>query len=51
MAKLTEHLHKVCDRIMTMRIPLTKDPNATIVSTQASMMDNPNENREALTIS
>ena len=31
-AKLTEILHPVSDRIMTMRIPLTKDRNATIVS-------------------
>ena len=31
MAKLTEMSHPVSDRIMTMRIPLTKDRNATIV--------------------
>ena len=31
-AKLTEMPHPVSDRIMTMRIPLTKDRNATIVS-------------------
>ena len=31
-AKLTEMPHPVSDRIMTMRIPLTKDRNATIVN-------------------
>ena len=34
-AKLAEMPHPVSDRIMTMRIPLTKDRNATIVSAYA----------------
>ena len=34
-AKLTEMSHPVSDRIMTMRIPLTKDRNATQVSAYA----------------
>ena len=46
MAKLTEMPHPVSDRIMTMRIPLTKDRNATIVSAYAPTMTNPEENKE-----
>ena len=47
MAKLTEMPHPVSDRIiMTMRIPLTKDWNATIVSAYAPTMTNPEENKE-----
>ena len=46
MAKLTEMSHPVSDRIMTMRIPLTKDRNATIVSAYAPTMTNPEENKE-----
>ena len=45
-AKLTEMPHPVSDRIMTMRIPLTKDRNATIVSAHAPTMTNPEENKE-----
>ena len=44
-AKLTEMPHPVSDRIMTMRIPLTKDRNATIVSAYAPTMTNPEENK------
>ena len=46
MAKLTELSHPVSDRIMTMRIPLTKDRNATIGSACAPTMANPEENKE-----
>ena len=45
-AKLTEMPHPVSDRIMTMRIPLTKDRNATIVSAYAPTIANPEENKE-----
>ena len=38
MAKLTEMPHPVSDRIMTMRIPLTKVRNSTIVSAYAPTM-------------
>ena len=48
MAKLTEMPHPVSDWIMTMRIPLTKDRNATIVSAYAPTMTNPEENKETL---
>ena len=44
--KLTEMPHPVSDRIMTMRIPLTKDRNATIVSAYTPTMTNPEENKE-----
>ena len=44
--KLTEMPHPVSDRIMTMRIPLTKDRNATIVSAYAPTMTNHEENKE-----
>ena len=40
-AKLTEMSHPVSDRIMTMRNPLTKDRNATIVIAYAPTMTNP----------
>ena len=46
MAKLTEMPHPVSDRIMTMRICLTKDRNATIVSAYAPTMTNPEKNKE-----
>ena len=46
MAKLTEMPHSVSDRIMTMRIPLTKDRNATIVSIYAPTKTKPKENKE-----
>ena len=45
-AKLTKMPHPVSDRIMTMRIPLTKDRNATIVSANAPTMTNPEENKD-----
>ena len=47
MIKLTEMPHPVSDRSMTMRIPLTKDRNATIVNAYALAMANPEENKEA----
>ena len=47
MAKLTEMPRPVSDRIMTMRIPLTKDQNAPIVSACAPTMENPEGNKEA----
>ena len=47
-AKLTETPHPVSDRIMTMRIPLTKDRNATIVSAYAPTMANPRRTRRHL---
>ena len=40
LTKATEMLHPVSDRIMTMRIPLTKDRNATIASAYAPTMAN-----------
>ena len=46
MAKLTEIPHPVSDRMMTMRIPLTKGRNATIVSAYAPTMTNLKENKE-----
>ena len=45
MAKLIEIPHPVNDRIVTMRIPLTKDRNATIVIAYAPTMANPGENK------
>ena len=46
MARLTEIPHPVSDRIMTMRIPLTKDRTATIVSAYAPTMANHEKNKE-----
>ena len=43
---LTEMPHTESDRIMTMRIPLTKDRNATIVSAYTPTITNPEENKE-----
>ena len=40
----------VSDRIMNMRIPLTKDRNATIVSAYAPAMTKPEENKETFYI-
>ena len=48
MAKLTEI--PLSDRIMTMRIPLTKDQNYTIVGAYVPTMVNPEENKEAFSI-
>ena len=38
--------HPLSDMIMTMRIPLTKDRDATIASAYAPIMANPEENNE-----
>ena len=46
MVTLTEMTHTVSDRIMTMRIPLTKDQDATIVSAYAPAMLNPKKNKD-----
>ena len=46
MAKLTEMTHPVSDRIMTMRIPLIKNLNATILSAYTPSMANPEENKD-----
>ena len=45
--KLTEMPRPVSDKIMTMRLPLSKDNFATIISEYAPTMTNPNENKEA----
>ena len=45
--KLTEMPRPVSDRIMTMRLPLSKDNFATIISVYAPTMTNPDENKEA----
>ena len=44
--KLTEMLRPVSDRIVTMRLPLSKDNLATIISVFATTMINPDENKE-----
>ncbi|KAK2178069.1 hypothetical protein NP493_564g03018 [Ridgeia piscesae] len=44
--KLTEMPQPVSDRIMTMRLPLSKDNFATIISVYAPTMTNPDENKE-----
>ena len=44
--KLTEMPRPVSDRIMTMRLPLSKDKFATIISVYAPTMTNPDENKE-----
>ena len=44
--KLTEMSRPVSDRIMTMRLPLSKDNFATIISVYAPTMTNPDENKE-----
>lgn len=46
-ATLTEMPKAVNDRIMTMRIPLTKKGNATLISVYAPTMTNPDETKEA----
>ena len=45
--KLTEMPRPVSDRIMTMRLPLSKDNFATIINVYAPTMTNPDENKEA----
>ena len=45
--KLAEMSRPVSDRIMTMRLPLSKDDFATIISVYAPTMTNPNETKEA----
>ena len=45
--KLTEMQRPVSDRIMKMRLPLSKDKFATIISMYAPTMTNPDENKEA----
>ena len=45
--KLTEMPRPVSDRIMTMRLPLSKDNFATIISVYTPIMTNPDENKEA----
>ena len=44
---LTEMPRPVSDRIMTMRLPLSKDNFATIINVYAPTMTNPDENKEA----
>ena len=45
--KLTEMPRPVSDRIMMMRLPLSKDNYATIISVYAPTMTNPDDNKEA----
>ncbi|KAK2178133.1 hypothetical protein NP493_560g00012 [Ridgeia piscesae] len=47
--KLTEMPRPVSDRVMTMRLPLSKDNFATIISVYAPTITNPDENKEAST--
>ena len=47
--KLTEMPRLVSDRIMTMRLPLSKDNFATIISVYAPTMTNPNKKRRPST--
>ena len=44
--KLTEMPRPVSDRIMTTRLPLSKDNFVTIISMYAPTMTNPDENKE-----
>ena len=48
MTKLTEMPQPVNDRIMTMRIPLSKDNVAIIISVYAPTMTNPDENKNIM---
>ena len=45
--KLTEMPRPVSDRIMTMRLPLSKDNFVTIINVYAPTMTHPDENKEA----
>ena len=45
--KLTEMPQPVSDKIMMMRLPLSKDNFPTIISVYALTMTNPDENKEA----
>ena len=45
--KLTEMPRPVSDRIMTMRLPLSKENFATIINLYTPTMTNPDENKEA----
>ena len=45
--RLTEMPRPVSDRIMKMRLPLSKDNFFTIISVYAPTLTNPNENKEA----
>ena len=45
--KLTEMPRPVSDRIITMRLSLSKDNFATIISVYAPTMTNPDKNKEA----
>ena len=45
--KLTEMPRRVSDRIMTIRLSLSKDNFATIISVYAPTITNPDENKEA----
>ena len=45
--KLTEMPWPVSDRILTTRLPLSKDSFATIINVYAPTMTNPDENKEA----
>ena len=44
--KLTEMPRPVSDRIMMMRLPLSKDNYATIISVYAPTMTNPDDSKE-----
>ena len=45
--KLTEMPRPVSGRIMTMRLPLSKDNFVTVISVYAPTMTNPDENKDA----
>ena len=45
--KLTEMPRPVSDKVITMRLPLSKDNFTTMISVYASTMTNPAENKES----